>query len=156
MAEKVKKQMGRPPKPFNWDKLDAAVQFGAQQQMCADLLDVSMDLIEIRVREKYDLTFSEYRAKRMANTKLTLVQKAIDMGMKGNVTMLIWVMKNLCGWTDKREESIKIERIDTKTKEDLLTQARLVQEVLVEESKLLSGPLEIDHSTESSSSSPSI
>jgi len=43
---------------------------------------------------------TEYRAKRKDAIKVTLQTKALSMAMAGNVPMLIFCLKNICGWTD--------------------------------------------------------
>ena len=98
--------MGRPRKEFNWEKLDAVLQYGAWQIDCADILDVSMDTIERRIREKFDMTFAEYRNKRMSRTRMRLAQKQIEAALGGNITMMIWLGKQYLGQSDKHEQAI--------------------------------------------------
>jgi len=39
----------------------------------------------------------------MSHTRYALIQKAISEALNGNTTMLIFSLKNLCGWADKQE-----------------------------------------------------
>ena len=64
-----------------------------------ELLNVSSDTIE-RYCRKHGMTFAEYRNKKMAKTRMTLTQKALEMALNGNATMMIFSLKNLCGWAD--------------------------------------------------------
>ena len=56
------------------------------------------------------MTFTDYQHKKMSGTRLKLVQKAIQMADKGNATMLIFCLKNLCKWSDKSEAEITNEK----------------------------------------------
>jgi len=87
-------------KPFDWELLDKILQFKPSLSDTAEIMKVSEDTVERRIREKYKMTFAEYRNKKMANVRLTLVQKAIQMAKAGDRTMLIFSLKNYCGWAD--------------------------------------------------------
>lgn len=41
-----------------------------------------------------------YREKRKDSLKVQLKRKAVTMALGGNVSMLIFCLKNLCGWSD--------------------------------------------------------
>ena len=41
----------------------------------------------------------------MVHTRLSIVRKAIDKAEKGDNVMLIFCLKNLCGWKDKWDNS---------------------------------------------------
>ena len=89
--------------PFSWDILDNILKFKPSLTMCADILDVHENTIKNHIRKRFGLTYTEYAAKKLSNTKLKLVQKAITMAMAGNATMLIFSLKNICQWQDKIE-----------------------------------------------------
>lgn len=99
----TKNKGGRPKKAFDWDKLDAILQYGAWCVDCADILDVSKDTVERRIKEKHGLTFDEYRHMKMSRTRMRLAQKQIEAALAGNVTMLIWLGKQYLGQQDKHE-----------------------------------------------------
>lgn len=93
-------KMGAPKLDFDWDKFDAILRFGPSQQMCADIMEVSIDTIQRRIKEKHDMAFGRYRESRMSLTKLKLQQKAITKALGGDNCMLIFCLKNRCGWKD--------------------------------------------------------
>ena len=97
------KKIGRPEKEINWDKLDAALQFGARMLDCRGLLDVCEDTIAEKIKEKHGVTFSEYRLLRMSTMRTKLLQKQFDVAMSGNVSMLIWLGKQHLEQSDKHE-----------------------------------------------------
>lgn len=106
-------------KEMDWDTLNALLQSRPTLQLCADYLECSDTHIENEIKRVHKMTFSEYRESRMAFVKVKLIQQAIQMAIKGNVTMLIFCLKNLCGWADKIEN--KIEEKPTK---ELIEQAK--------------------------------
>jgi hypothetical protein len=106
-------KMGRPVMEFDWSKLDAILQYKASLSDTADIMDCSEDTVENRIKEKYGITFSEYRNKKMSKIRISLVQKAINMANNGNVAILIFCLKNLCNWADKQELDVSTQQIKT-------------------------------------------
>lgn len=98
--------MGRTKLEINWEVLNALVQRGATKVAVAAILDVSHDTIERRIQEEFGCGFEEYKATKFEKTKAKLVEKAIDKALAGDNTMLIFSLKNLCGWSDKMETSV--------------------------------------------------
>jgi hypothetical protein len=70
----------------------------------AIIVGCSGKTVERFIREHFDMTFKEFRDLHMAHTRNSLVQKTIDLALSGNVTALIFALKNLCGWSDKYDE----------------------------------------------------
>lgn len=96
---------------INWDKLDALLQFKVTMDFCADYLGVTIDAIRRRIKEKHNMTFTEYHNLKMQHTATKLQQKAIEMALKGNTTMMIFALKNLAKWSDKVETETRQEMI---------------------------------------------
>lgn len=92
-------------KEIDWAVLDSILQFNASKKVCSDILEVSEDTIDRRIREIHDTTFIEYRDRKMGKVKIKLQQKAIEQALAGNATMMIFCLKNLCEWADKIETS---------------------------------------------------
>ena len=112
--------MGQPKKEVDFSALDALLQFKVSAEFCADYLGVSRDTIYRRVKENYDMTFSQYHALKIQGTATKLQQKAIKMALEGNNTMLIFCLKNLAGWADKQETAVTVSEIKIdKIEEDL-------------------------------------
>lgn len=73
---------------------------------CAAWFKCSEDTIENRSKEYGYLSFSDLRQQNMVHTRNKLVKKALAMAESGNVPMLIFALKNLCGWSDKLESTV--------------------------------------------------
>lgn len=90
--------------PFNWAVFDAILQFNSTKVQAAIIMNLSIDTIERRIKEKYNLNFEDYKAQATQIIKLRLQQKAIQMAFEGNTSMMIFCLKNICGWKDKFED----------------------------------------------------
>ena len=108
---------GRPKVQIDFNTLDGILQFSATKQMCADILECTVDVIERRVLEEKGVNFSTYKAQKMSKTKLKLQQRAITEALAGNNVMLIFSLKNLCMWRDKIEVT-EIDYDDMEFKDD--------------------------------------
>lgn len=91
---------------LNYDKLDALLQFKVSLKFCAEYMEVSEDTIQRRLKEEHGMTFTEYHALKMERTAVKLQQKAIEMALSGNNTMMIFALKNLAKWSDKIEQKV--------------------------------------------------
>ena len=105
------KKMGPPTIDFDWAKLDKLLELGPKLTDAAELLGVSEDTIERRIRERHDLTYAEYRCKKQALVRKSLVSTAYALAMglpphqgKPDKTLLIFCLKNLCGWSDNNND----------------------------------------------------
>lgn len=103
---------------LNYDQLDALLQFKITKSFCADYMGVSEDAIDRRLKEDHGMNFSEYHALKMQRTAVKLQQKAIESALKGNTTLMIFCLKNLCGWSDKQESTSINENINISFKSD--------------------------------------
>lgn len=97
---------------FNWDKLEALCQYRPFLSDVSEYLGVSEDTVERYIKKRYGITFAEFRDKKMFRTRFNLTEKALQMALSGNVTMMIFCLKNLCGWADKTEIKTNTEKED--------------------------------------------
>jgi IS30 family transposase len=88
---------------FNWEKLDTMLMFQAGKFLCSTELGVSEDTIEREIKKKYKCGFTEYRARRSEKIVLKLKQKMIQKALDGDNVCLIFVLKNIGGWSDNPE-----------------------------------------------------
>lgn len=94
---------GRPVK-FDEEKLRQLKQFMRLKPSLKDtaaFFDCGTTTVEDAIRKHFDTSFRDFRDKNMVHTRYGLIRKAISMGDSGNVPMLIFSLKNLCGWSDQ-------------------------------------------------------
>lgn len=103
---------GRPAKEFDWKLLDSILQFGARLIDCSEMLELSDDTIQRNIRVEHDLTFSEYRERKMSRMRMKILQKQFDVAMQGNVALLIWLGKQHLGQVDKQETKLDGSKIE--------------------------------------------
>ena len=70
----------------------------------ANFFQCSEDTIENHIKAKWGKRFSEFRDENMVFTRFNLIRTAIQKAEKGDNVMLIFCLKNLCGWRDKLPE----------------------------------------------------
>ena len=56
------------------------------------------------IRANFNLTFREFRDQNMVHTRHDLIRTALSKAKQGDNIMLIFCLKNLCGWSDKPEK----------------------------------------------------
>lgn len=101
--------MARPRKEleniqFNgWDQLNSDIVWGSEAY-CAEKLGIDVNTLASRIKEKYGLSFSEYKKKRREPLLINLLIKQYEVALQGNVSMLIWLGKQYLGQTDKHED----------------------------------------------------
>ena len=106
-------KMGRPQKIIDWDILQKLAYIQCTQVEIASVIDVSVDTLERRVKQKFKMTYAEYYKKISAGGKMSLRRaqwtKAVGTtrtvkdektgeettfeNNDGNVTMQIWLGK---------------------------------------------------------------
>ena len=94
--------MARPKIEIDFDMVKKLCAIQCTGQEIADVLDVSYDTVERRVKEVYQISFADYIKKHSANGKMSLRRKQHEVAMNGNTTMLVWLGKQYLGQTDKQ------------------------------------------------------
>lgn len=103
-----------------WEYLEAMVVWSSEQH-CADKLGMNIDTLAARIKEKFGLSFSEYKAKKQEVIRIKLFQKQFDVAMDGNVTMLIWLGKQYLGQSDKVTVQEEVELVTDFQKDETST-----------------------------------
>jgi len=94
-------------------QLKAILRLKPTMADCEAFLGVSHDTIERHIKNNYNCTFAEFREQNMVHTRFSLIRTAIKKAEKGDNVMLIFCLKNLCGWKDKADidQNIKMPKI---------------------------------------------
>jgi hypothetical protein len=74
-------------------------------------LGVSVNTVQRHVKEFKGMNFEEYHDLKLKRTGIKLQQKAIEMAVHGDRTMLIFCLKNICGWSDRTETQLAEETL---------------------------------------------
>jgi endonuclease III-like uncharacterized protein len=110
----AKGKMGRNRKQLEemkfdgWDLLDAEIKWASAEYL-AEKLGMSADSLSRRIKERYGITFAEYKHKRQETIRINILKKQYEIAMGGNVTMLIYLGKQYCGQKEQVEEVVKQE-----------------------------------------------
>lgn len=97
---------GRKKIELDFKVLNALVQFKVTKGFVADYLNVSEDTVEKRIKENFNMTFTEYSKLKQQNVGYKLQQKCIELALKGDRTLMIFALKNMANWTDKNDQTI--------------------------------------------------
>jgi len=95
--------MGRHKIEVNQEQLEALLRLNPTLKDTSAFFKVSEDTIERRCKDFGYADFADARVKNLVHTRLGLIRKAVTMADQGSIPMLIFSLKNMCGWTDKVE-----------------------------------------------------
>jgi len=97
---------GRPRVEIDDGKLKKLMRLKPSLEDTAAILECSADTVSRHIRDTHDLTFAEFREQNMAHVRISLVQTALEHAHKGDRVMLIFCLKNLCGWKDRQSHEL--------------------------------------------------
>jgi hypothetical protein len=117
--------MGRPLKEIDPSEVEKLASYGCTPTEIGAFFNVN----ETTIRKR----FSEIITKGKESGKIRLRKKQIEVALKGNVSMLIWLGKQMLGQTDKQE-------IDHSG--EIKTDNKLIVEVVQVKSEVDNKPIE--------------
>jgi hypothetical protein len=94
---------GRPFKILNADQLKALMRLKPTIDDTAAFFEVNKRTVDRFIQKEWKITFAEFRDQHMVHTRFSLIRKAIQKAEGGDNVMLVFCLKNLCDWKDKRE-----------------------------------------------------
>lgn len=92
---------GRPKADIDDNKLRQFMRLKPSLADCAAFFECHEDTIRQYIKREYKTDFPTFRGQNMVHTRYMLIRTAIKKAEKGDNVMLIFCLKNLCGWTDK-------------------------------------------------------
>lgn len=116
---KKKVEMGRPSIEISKTQLENLLAIPmCYADQAANVLNVSKDTLERFIRAEYDCTFAALKAQKVDNTRMRLGAKQLDVALKGNIPMLIFLGKQYLNQSDKVESKseVKVETDNSKQK----------------------------------------
>lgn len=102
--------MGRKHIPINADELEKLMQYNPTLKDAADFFNCSDSTLAKFIQDNFSQTYTEFRDQRFVKTKVSLMQLALTRAHSGSNTMLIFALKNYCGWSDKAEVHVTQDR----------------------------------------------
>lgn len=107
--------MSRPEIPINWDKVDELLMAGCHGTEVAAVLGINEETFYDRVVKKFNIGFSEYKAKKQSTgdslLKLQQYGKAMGLTTKGDNTLLIYLGKVRLGQNEHPEQKVASDEI---------------------------------------------
>lgn len=92
------------PKITNLEQLKQFMRMKPTLEDTAAFFDVDPTTVARTIKENFGKTFTEFRQQNMVHTRHALIRKAIEKALAGDNTMLIFTLKNMCGWSDKYDD----------------------------------------------------
>jgi hypothetical protein len=89
---------------IDFEELDKLLYIQCTAEECAYFFGCSEDTLGRRIKEKFDITFAEYKKQKGARGRISLRRKQFETALKGNVTMMIWLGKQILNQADKSYE----------------------------------------------------
>lgn len=99
----VKKKMGRPVTPLDWDQMNKLLAMQCTQLEVAAWFNVSEDTLERACKREHGVTYAEYSKQKRQAGCISLRRKQFDVALSGNIAMLIFLGKQYLGQSDKLE-----------------------------------------------------
>lgn len=100
--------MARPEADIDWKRVDAYLQAHCDGVGIAGLLGISPDTLYRACQRDHKIGFAEYAAQKKGEGKELLKAKQFETAMSGNVSMQIWLGKQILNQKDKAENDHNI------------------------------------------------
>lgn len=101
--------MSRPEKPIDWKKVDKLLMAGCFGTEIAPHFDMHVNTFYDKVKEKFNICFTEYCALKRSQGDSLLKEKQFEKALKGDNTLLIWLGKTRLDQKDYDSFEGKIE-----------------------------------------------
>ena len=110
--------MARPQKVIDGDTVKKLAALNCSMEEIGHVVGCSVDTLERR--------FADAIKEGRSHGKVSLKRKMFDTAMGGNVSMMIWLSKNLLGYSDK----VETREVAAESTKDLIVEAKtLIKEL---------------------------
>lgn len=96
---------GRPKKELDQKQFEALCSIWCTEEEICSLLGTTDKTLNKWCKRIYNMDFSECYKKYSDGGKMSLRRKQKEVALKGNVSMLIWLGKNILGQSENPETS---------------------------------------------------
>jgi hypothetical protein len=96
---------GRPARPVDWPLIDRLANMQCTEEEIGYVCDVSVRTLQRHSLNEKHCSLNEYISKQTVVGKISLRRWMWEKAESGNVTMQIWLSKNILGYADKVEHS---------------------------------------------------
>lgn len=93
----------RPKKELDFTIIDSLCELQCTAVEICGVLGVCEETLNARIRERFDMSFSEYYSQKGSNGKVSLRRRQYKAAMDGNSAMLIWLGKQWLEQSEKHE-----------------------------------------------------
>lgn len=105
--QKQPKRKGRPPlAEIDEQKLKAICRLKPTLEDVAAFFETTPVAVEYWCKKNHNMTFAHFREQNLVQTRFMLIRTAIEKAQKGDNAMIIFCLKNLCGWKDRYESEV--------------------------------------------------
>lgn len=109
---------GRPKKHIDQQDFEKLCSIHATKEEMLGWFDVGETTLEDWVKMTYSANFSEVLKRKSAHGKISLRRQQLQLAMKGNPTMLIWMGKQLLGQRDYKSIELQADVTTTNVEND--------------------------------------
>lgn len=125
--------MGRPPVEIDWELFEKLIWVPVlTNPQLADMLKISTSTLERATRSKFNDTIDGIRSQKQGPMRNKLFVKMWETAMAGNPACIIWLTKNLFGWTDKVEQKNENKEVTEEKKQEVIGWLRDAKKVVNE------------------------
>lgn len=125
--------MGRPQAEIDWELFEKLIWVPVlTNEQLADMLCVSKKTLQRKVFDKFGMTIDPLRAQKQGPMRNKLFVKMWETAMAGNPACIIWLTKNLFGWTDKVEQRNDNREVTEEKKQEVIGWLRDAKKVVNE------------------------
>lgn len=91
--------------PIDPAQFKALMRLKPRIEDTAAFFECSHDTIERYARKTFGMSYASFREQNAVHTRFNLIRTALAEAESGNTAMLIFCLKNLCGWKDRHDVS---------------------------------------------------